>query len=216
MSVSPAPGLTPELLARAKGLSSATLHEAAGKIGALPSAIKPVDPAMRICGPALPVSGPGGDNLWLHRAIYTARPGDVLLVHVGDRYEHGYWGEVMSTAAQARHLGGLVIDGGVRDGDLLAEIGFPVFSRGLCIRGTGKDQQGRGSIGLPVLFGDVVVQPGDLVVGDRDGVVVTPSAQAAAAIEASHHRDKQELEICEQLRGGATTLDIYGLGPWPT
>lgn len=215
MSIDPPPGLAPEILLRATGLSSATLHEAAGKIGALPSAIKPVDPAMRICGTALPVVGSGGDNLWLHRAIYTARPGDVLLVHVGDRYEHGYWGEVMSTAAQTRQLGGLVIDGGVRDADLLAEIGFPVFSRGLCIRGTGKDQQGRGSIGLPVLFGEVVVHAGDLVVGDRDGVVVVPSAQAAAAVEASRHRDEQELRICEQLRGGATTLEIYGLGPWP-
>jgi len=199
-----------EAVAAASRLSAATLHEAAGKIGALPSAIKRVAPGFKLCGPAVTVNSPGGDNLWLHRAIYEAKPGDVLVVHVADHYEHGYWGEVMSTAAQARGLGGLVIDGCVRDGALLQEIGFPVFSRGLCIRGTGKDFGARGWINAPLLLGDVAIQPGDLIFGDGDGVVCIPRAEVPRAIDASVARDTLELAICERLRQGETTLDIYG------
>ena len=197
-------------VAAATRLSAATLHEAAGKIGALPSSIRAMSPGFKVCGPAVTVSSPGGDNLWIHRAIYQAKPGDVLVVHVSDRYEHGYWGEIMSTAAQARGLGGLVIDGCVRDGSLLGEIGFPVFARGLCIRGTGKDFGARGWINAPLLIGDVVVQPGDLIFGDGDGVVCIPRAAVARTIDASFARDAAEATICERLRQGATTLGLYG------
>src|SRR5690606_22642629 len=124
----------------------------------------------RVCGPAVTVQSPGGDNLWLHRAIYAAEPGDVLVVHVSDKYDHGYWGEIMSTAAQVRGLGGLVIDGCVRDSTLLRSMTFPVFSRGLCIRGTGKDFGARGWVNYPLMIGGVTIQPGDLICGDEDGV----------------------------------------------
>jgi 4-hydroxy-4-methyl-2-oxoglutarate aldolase len=197
-------------VAIASRLSAATLHESAGKVGALPSAIKPVSPKFKLCGPAVTVHSPGGDNLWLHRAIYEAQPGDVLVVYVSQHYEHGYWGEIMATAAQARGLAGLVIDGCVRDGVLLAEINFPVFSRGLCIRGTGKDFGARGWINAPIAIGDVVVNAGDLIFGDGDGVVCIPRANAANAISASIERDAHEAEICSRLRGGETTLGIYG------
>lgn len=190
--------------------SAATLHEAGGKIGALPSAIKPAVAGFKLCGPAVTVASPGGDNLWLHRAIYAAQPGDVLVVHVADRYEHGYWGEVMSTAALARGLGGLVIDGCVRDGALLGGIGFPVFARGLCIRGTGKDFGARGWINAPLLIGDVVVHPGDLIFGDGDGVVCVPRADAGSVIAAAQKRDEHEEAICRRLREGETTMRIYG------
>ena len=194
----------------ASGLGVASLHEAAGKIGVLPSAIKPVTRGLTLCGPAVTVSAPGGDNLWFHRAIYQAQPGDVLVVHVGNHYDHGYWGEVMSTAAQARGLGGLVVDGCVRDGVLLEEIGFPVWARGLCIRGTGKDFGAIGWINAPIIMGGTVVQPGDLIVGDGDGVVCIPRERASDVIAAAAKREADELEICDRLRGGATTLDIYG------
>ena len=128
-------------------------------------------------GPALTVHSPGGDNLWLHRALDVAQPGDVLVVHVSGAHEHGYWGEIMTTMAKVRGLAGLVIDGCVRDGVLLEQIGFPVFARGLCIRGTGKDYGAIGWIGEPVLIGDVTVSAGDLVVGDGDGVVAVPRAR---------------------------------------
>ena len=146
-----------DVIAAAARLPSSTIHEAAGKTGALPSAIKPVAPSFRISGPAVTVHSPPGDNLWLHRALYVARPGDILVVYVGGKFEHGYWGEIMSTAARKQGLGGLVIDGCVRDSELLLTVGFPIFARGLCICGTGKDFGARGWINAPVLIGDVTV-----------------------------------------------------------
>jgi 4-hydroxy-4-methyl-2-oxoglutarate aldolase len=193
----------------ARSLPAATLHEAAGRIGVMPSAIKPVAPSFRICGPAVTVHSPGGDNLWLHRALYVARPGDVLVVHVSDSHDFGYWGEIMSAAAHARGLGGLVIDGCVRDGAVLEQFGFPVFARGLCIRGTGKDFGARGWINHPTLFGDLTVRPGDLVAGDTDGVVVLPRERAAELVAAAAAREEKEAGIIERLRAGERTLELY-------
>ncbi|HSW26164.1 MAG TPA: 4-carboxy-4-hydroxy-2-oxoadipate aldolase/oxaloacetate decarboxylase [Burkholderiaceae bacterium] len=198
-----------EVLAAASRLGAATLHEAGGRIGVMPSAIKPVAPGLRVCGPAVTVHSPGGDNLWLHRAIYVAQPGDVLVVHVSGEYDFGYWGEIMSCAAHARGLAGLVIDGCVRDGGVLADFGLPVFARGLCIRGTGKDFGARGWINHPTLFGDLTVHPGDLVVGDADGVVVVPREGAAQVVEASRQREAKEASVIQRLRAGERTLELY-------
>ena len=184
----------PGLVIRAAAISTATLHEAGGQIGVLPPQIKPVDPSFAICGPAVTVHSP---------------PGDVLVVFVDGVYEHGYWGEIMSTAARARQLGGLVIDGCVRDGAILERVGFPVFARGLCIRGTGKNFHARGWINHPLLIGDVAVEPGDLIVGDTDGVVAIPRANVAKTIDASLAREEKEAGIMEQLRAGSTTIDLY-------
>ena len=196
-------------LAVAQHLPAATLHEAGGRIGVMPSAIKPVAPQFKVCGPAVTVQGPGGDNLWLHRAIYVAQPGDVLVAHVQGAYDFGYWGEIMSAAAHARGLAGLVIDGCVRDGAVLADFGFPVFARGLCIRGTGKDFGARGWINHPTLFEGLVVHPGDLVVGDTDGVVVVPRGRAAEVVAASQQREAKEAAIIDRIRGGERTIELY-------
>lgn len=202
--------IDPELLVRARRLPTATLHEAVGKKGNLPSAIKPVGLDFKICGPALTVHSPGGDNLWLHRAIYAARPGDVMVVATGQTYEHGYWGEIMSAAAIEQQLGGMVIDGCTRDGELLREFGFPVFSRGLCIRGTGKDFDAIGWLNQPVLIGEVRVSSGDMVVGDSDGVVVIPHDRIAEVVERAEQRERDEGQILERIRSGESTLSIYG------
>lgn len=202
--------LDAQLLAAARALSSATLHEASGKQGALPSAIKPIDARFRLCGTAYTVHSPGGDNLWLHRALDLASPGDVLVVDVSGSYEHGYWGEIMSSAARARGIAGLVLNGCVRDGALLGEIGFPVFARGLCIRGTGKDFGAPGFLNFPVLVGEVVVKAGDLVVGDADGVVAVSAARVSEVISAARRRDAEEAEIVKRIETGERTLDIYG------
>ncbi|MBT3400820.1 MAG: RraA family protein, partial [Rhodospirillaceae bacterium] len=194
--------LTPELLAQAAKIASSTIHEAAGRIGALPSAIKAVAPGMRICGPAFPVKGPPLDNLALHFGIDEAQPGDVIIADVGGHYEGGYFGEVMCTSARARKLGGLVIDGCVRDGAELAEMGWPVFARGLAMRGTLKDLNGDLRINERIAIGEAIIEPGDLVVGDTDGVVVIPKAMAAAVIEASITREANEAETMEILRKG--------------
>jgi 4-hydroxy-4-methyl-2-oxoglutarate aldolase len=199
-----------DLVSAARPLSTATLHEAAGKSGALPSSIKPIAPQFRLCGPAVTVHSPGGDNLWLHRGIYAAQPGDVLVVHTSGLFHYGYWGEIMSTAAKVRGLAGLVIDGCVRDGDLLAHIGFPVFARGLCIRGTSKDFGARGWINSPLLIEDALVRAGDLIVADGDGVVCIAGDQVEQVLKAARQRERQEADILDRLQQGATTLDIYG------
>jgi 4-hydroxy-4-methyl-2-oxoglutarate aldolase len=197
-------------VARASRFSTATLHEAAGRIGALPSAIKPIAPPFRVCGPALTVETAPGDNLWIHRAIDAAAPGQVLVVHAMGGFEWGYWGEVMSSAALQRRLGGLVIDGCVRDGEILARLGFPVFARGLCIRGTRKEAAAPGALGRAVQLGDVTVSAGDLVVGDADGVVVIPGPTVGATLDAAAAREATESQVIDRIARGEATLDIYG------
>lgn len=194
-------------------LGVATLHEAAGKIGCLPVQIRCMTPGLRLAGPALTVSGPPVDNLWLHRAVYECAPGDILVAVVGGVYDAGYWGEVLSWAAKMRGLGGVVIDGCVRDYDRLSEVGVPVFARGLCMRGTTKRADGDGSINAAITIGDVVVSPGDYIIGDADGVLALPADRIDEVIQLAIERERYEIEAIEALRSGATTLEIYGLPP---
>jgi 4-hydroxy-4-methyl-2-oxoglutarate aldolase len=202
----------PRTLERARALGSATLHEAAGRIGALPPAIKPVNPDWTLAGAAVTVHGPAGDNLWIHRAIYRARPGEVLVVAPSGGVEWGYWGDIMNTAAQQQQLGGLIIDGGVRDTARLVEMGFPVFSNGVCIRGTGKDHDAIAFLARPVRIGDIVIAPGDLVVGDRDGVVALPRASVDEILSRGEAREADEAEKLRRIRSGERTIDMYGWG----
>lgn len=191
---------------------AATLHEAAGRIGALPARLKAAYLGARLVGTALPVLSPVGDNLWIQRAIYEASPGEVLVVATTSPEEYGYWGEVLSEAAKARELAGLVIDGGVRDTVELARVGFPVFSAAVCIRGTSKDPASPGAVGQPVVIGGVRVERGDLIVADADGVVAIPAAQISEVLAASAARVEKETHIIAELRRGATSLDLYNLG----
>lgn len=204
------PRIAPDLLEAARLLPAATLHEAAGKIGVLPPAIRPIAPGFTVCGPALTVHSPGGDNLWLHRALELVQPGDIMVVYTSGVYDHGYWGEIMATAAQTAGLAGLVIDGCVRDAARMEEMGFPVFARGMCIRGTGKDFGATGWINSRILLGEVSIGPGDLIVGDRDGVVAIPHARIAEVISASQQREAQEAGLLERLRAGESTMRVYG------
>ena len=132
--------VAPEIVEQFKSISSATAHEASGGRGALSSRIKPVDPRMRVCGPAVTVKVRPGDNLMLHKAIYVARPGDVIVADAQGFVEAGAWGEIMTVAAQARSLAGLVFNGGIRDAAEIAQLGFPAFSVGLSIKGTERSR----------------------------------------------------------------------------
>lgn len=193
-----------------RGIGTATLHEAGGQIGALPSYIKPVAQDWQVCGPAMTVLSPPKDNLWLHRGIYAAQPGDVMVVDTGRFHEAGYWGEIMTHAAQQVGVAGLVIDGCVRDGAILEELGMPVFSAGLCIRGTAKNKEAYGGLNIPVRIGEIWVNPGDLVVGDRDGVVVVPQARIAEVTEKAKAREEKEADTIARLHAGERTVDMYG------
>jgi 4-hydroxy-4-methyl-2-oxoglutarate aldolase len=190
-------------------LGSATLHEAGGRIGAIPAAIRPVTPSPAFAGPAVTVAGPPGDNLWLHRAVYECKHGDVLVATVSGAYEWGYWGELLTCAAQERGIAAVVIDGCVRDLARLAELGLPIFARGSAIRGTMKASEGAGTINERLVMGEIVVHPGDWVVGDEDGVVVIPLERLAPVVASGQERVRKEAHLMQQLRDGKRTLDLY-------
>ncbi len=202
--------ISDEKLRAASNVAVATMHEAAGQIGALPSYLKPISPGMKICGRAFPVKGPSGCNLWLHRAIAKAEPGDVLIADVGGDPEYGYWGDIMGTGAMAQDIAGLVIDGCVRDQVELTEMGFPVFSSGLCIKGTAKKFDGEGALAAPITIGSIIINHGDLVLGDNDGLVIIPANLIEEAIEKSSQRKSKEEATKKRLRSGETTMAIYG------
>lgn len=192
------------------GYPSATVDEAQGRVGALPAAIKPIDPRSKICAPAYCVRATPGNNLMLHRAIYEAPRGSVLVADVGGPagYEFGYWGDIMTVAAIERGLAGLVIDGGARDADEIAESGFPVFCRMLAIRGTLKATEGE--LGTRITIGAVSIATGDIIIADRDGVVAVPASTAEIIARKAQERAAKESAVIERLRKGEITLDIFG------
>ncbi|MBI4634254.1 MAG: 4-carboxy-4-hydroxy-2-oxoadipate aldolase/oxaloacetate decarboxylase [Deltaproteobacteria bacterium] len=199
-----------ELVTRYKDLSSATVYEASGARGALSSRIKPVSPDMKLCGTAITVKVRPGDNLILHKAIYVAQPGDVIIADAEGFPEAGPWGEIMAVAAMARGIAGLVINGSVRDSQAMSDLGFPVFSCGLCIKGTEKISLGL--INHPLNMDNITIIPGDLILGDRDGVVAVKREEADDIFRKSLAREEKEKTIKERLRKGESTLDIYGFG----
>ena len=190
-------------------LGAATIYEAQGAKGALDSGIKPIAPGMRLAGPALTVDTRPADNLMLHYAMLKARPGDVLVVDAKGFLEAGVWGDVFTEQAQRIGLAGLVIHGAVRDAAAMTEAGFPVFSRGLSIKGTGKHQPGR--LNVTVTIGDVGIDPGDIIVGDQDGVVVVRRHEVDAVLLKSRQREEKEARFRQQIRDGATTVELLGL-----
>ncbi len=192
-----------------RDLGAATVHEASGRRGAVDPAIKPIAKGVRLCGPAFTVQCHPGDNLMLHKALERAQPGDVLVATVGGCYNGGYWGGLMGTSGQARGLGGLAIDGCVRDSSELVQMGFPIFCRGFSIQGTVKSALGL--INHPTVFGGVVVHPGDLILGDDDGLVVVERAECGRVLEKSLERKRAEEKKAEQLRAGISSVELNKL-----
>jgi 4-hydroxy-4-methyl-2-oxoglutarate aldolase len=191
---------------------AATVHEAAGPGTALPHVIRPLIPGRAMCGPALTVETGPGDNLWIHRAVYAASPGDVLVISCSGVFERGYWGEILSVAAAHRNLGGVVIDGCARDIAALQTIGLPIFARGLCVRGTSKGKYRTGSIGEPIWIGDVVIRTGDVVIGDGDGVVRVRREGLEEVVRRSQLRMRKEEHVMKGLAEGGRTMDLLGFG----
>jgi 4-hydroxy-4-methyl-2-oxoglutarate aldolase len=198
-----------ELIDQFREMSAATVHEASGRKGSVDCGIRPIAKGVRICGPAFTVQCHPGDNLMLHKALEKAKPGDVLVAFVGGHYEAGYWGGLMATSAMARNLGGLAIDGCVRDSAEIIDMGFPVFCRGFCIRGTTKAIVGL--INYPTLFGGVIVNPGDLILGDNDGIVVIGREECEPVLEETLKRIDTEKKKLAQLRKGISSVEINKL-----
>jgi 4-hydroxy-4-methyl-2-oxoglutarate aldolase len=198
-----------DLIAAYSKLSSATVYEASGKKGYVNHNIKAVWKGAKVCGPAITINCPGGDNLMLHKAMVVAQPGDVLVAFVNDGVNYGYWGFTMSTSCHALGINGLVIDGCVRDTEEIGELGFPIFSRGACIRGTVKETLG--TINHPIVLGGAVVNPGDIILGDADGLVIIAREGAEALLKKSIERDESEAKLMAQFRLKKTSLALTGL-----
>ncbi len=199
----------PELVAGLAEYSTATIHEAQGRKGALNSDIKGIDRSMSFCGSAVTVVCAPQDNLMLQVAIHYAQAGDVLVVSAGEFKEAGTFGDVLGTAMHSKGLAALVTDSGVRDTADLIELGLPVFSRSVCIKGTVKETLG--PINHPIVFGGQLVEPGDIVRGDADGVVLVKAADAAWVIDACAAREASEAELRDLYRAGGTTIDLCNL-----
>jgi 4-hydroxy-4-methyl-2-oxoglutarate aldolase len=189
-----------ELVEAYRGQAAATVYEASGRTGSVHPAVKAIAKGMRLLGPALTVSCHPNDNLMLHKAIQIAQPGDVIVAETGGYWNAGYFGGLMAGSAQARGIAGLAIDGGIRDSEEIIEMGFPIFSRVVCMRGTTKAMLGR--INHPILFADVLVRPGDLVLGDDDGIVIVARERLTEVLEAAEKRVQAEQDKAEQLNKG--------------
>jgi 4-hydroxy-4-methyl-2-oxoglutarate aldolase len=200
-----------QLIDRFRSLGAATVHEASGRQGAVDPAIRPIRRGLRLCGPAFTVQCAPGDNLMLHKALEKAQPGDVLVASVGGHPEGGYFGGLMAVSAVARRLGGLAIDGGIRDSDEIIAMGFPIFARGCCIRGTSKAVAGL--INHPTVFGGCLVQPGDLLLGDDDGLVAVARAEAEAVLAKALQRVEAEAKKAALLQAGVTSVELNSLAP---
>lgn len=190
---------------------SATIHEAQGRLGALSSRLKPIDRTMSLCGPAFTVQSAPRDNIMLQLAIHYARPGDVIVVSAGEYEEAGCFGDVLGNACVAKGIAGVVTDTGVRDTRALIELGLPVFSLSVCIKGTVKETLGRA--GCDIVIGGELVRPGDVIRGDADGLVVVRREDAAEVARKSQAREDAEADLIEKYKAGRTVIDLCNLEP---
>ena len=202
------PRCDPALLRAYEGQAAATVHEAMGRRGALDPAIKPLAADMTVCGRALTVRCHTGDNLMLVKAVSMAGPGDVIVADMGSAVASGPFGEVLAVECMARGAAGLVVSCTVRDSREIIRMGFPVFSAGLCVRGTAKATLG--TINHPICIGGEIVRPGDLIVGDADGVVVVPLEESPDILRLAEERTAKEAAVMDRLRAGESLFDIYG------
>ena len=205
--VLPSPPRIPDaVLERFRGLASSNLADAMGRFNFMDPAIRPRS-GLPLCGIAVTVNCRPADNLMIHKALQVAQAGDIVVVATSGNTASAVFGELMCHTAVAQKLGGIIVDGAIRDVDAITRLGFPAYSRTVSPGGCDKD--GPGEINVPISCGTTVVAPGDIVVGDEDGVAVVPQAHAEEVLQlVAALIDREEKRIAEIHAGTVFRADV--------
>lgn len=199
----------PDIVRGLGAAGAATVHEAIGRRGYLGPEITPIQGGARVGGSAVTVLSHPGDNGMVHAAVEVCQPGDMLVVACTAPSTHGMFGDLLASSLMARGVVGLVMDAGVRDVADLTQMGFPVWTRHVSCQGTVKNTPG--SVNVPISIGGVIIEPGDVIAADDDGVVAVPRLEAEWGLEQSNRRLANEMETRGRLEAGELGLDFYGL-----